>query len=41
MASPKINSVAEATATPMNENSVIVGGSPIAWPRSCARCDVA
>src|SRR5205085_2567736 len=34
MRCPKITSVALVTAAPMNANSAIVHGSPIAWPRT-------
>ena len=37
IASPKTTIVALVTATPMNANSVIVVGSPIAWPSTCER----
>jgi hypothetical protein len=31
--------VAEVTATPMNEYSPIVAGSPSAWPTTWSRCE--
>ena len=34
--SPKMTTEAEVTATPMNENSVIVVGRPRSWPHTCA-----
>src|SRR5712671_1348378 len=32
IAEPKITTVAEVTATPMNEYNAIVVGNPMAWP---------
>ena len=39
IASPKITTEAEVTATPMKEYSVMAVGSPSAWPNICARCE--
>src|ERR1019366_6593741 len=37
IACPKIIAVAEVTATPMKEYSVMVVGKPNTWPRTCER----
>ena len=37
MGSPKMTVVALVTATPMNANSVMVVGNPIAWPSTWSR----
>src|SRR6266545_7352250 len=39
MTSPKMMGVALVTAAPMNENRVIVAGSPIVWPQTWSRCE--
>lgn len=41
IAFPKIETVADVTATPKNEKSAMNKGKPMAWPLSCDACDLA